>query len=90
MQDTRLKEYQQLRRKRQEIISENRSRRMRKPSLPPLEVPLKPIPPMGYEVYRNGEYEYFDREDNLDAVIERAKEWFGHVGKITVRRVPLL
>lgn len=86
----RSKEYQQLCKERRKIISENRSRRMRKPPLPSLEVPAKPIPPMGYEVYRNGEYEYFDQEDNLDAVIERAEEWFGHVGKITVRRVPLL
>ncbi|TET21430.1 MAG: hypothetical protein E3J71_09485 [Candidatus Stahlbacteria bacterium] len=84
-----IKEYQQLCKERQEIISENRSRRMRKPSLPPLEVPPVPIPPMGYEIYRDGEYEYFDREDDLDAVIEHAEEWFGHIGKITARRVPL-
>ena len=78
-------DYNKLRRDRDEIISRNRSRRMKgRPSLP---VPPKPEPPMGYEIYIDSEWAgFFPRDDKDEAIAEGRDHADG--GKVTVKRRP--
>jgi len=78
-------EYNKLRRERDETISQNRSRRMR--SQPRLPVPPKPEPPMGYEIYVDGEWEGFSPQDDEDMAIAEG-ERHADGGKVTVKRRP--
>jgi len=88
-----MKSYQTLCTERNNIISENRARRMRpndnRPSLP---IPSKPQKPMGYQIFINGTFEGFhpidNKNDAIQAGIIYAKESQpGPIGNITVKRV---
>ena len=78
-------DYSKLRRDRDEIISLNRSRRMK--GKPPLPVPPKPEQPMGFDIYIGGEWEgFFPQDDRGEAIAEGQEHANG--GKVTVKRRP--
>ncbi len=77
-------------RRRTEIISINRSRRMR--GMEPLPVPAK-ITLTGFEVYVDGDYEFFLTTDNADEAMTEALEYqrIGQLepGKVTLKKAPI-
>lgn len=78
-------DYSKLRRDRDEIISRNRSRRMK--GQPPLSVPPKPEQPMGFDIYIDGDWEgFFPKDDKGEAIAEGQEHANG--GKVTVKRRP--
>ena len=83
---TAMGDYRKLCQIRNETISLNRSRRMKK-GQSPLPVPPKPEPPMGFEIWIDGEWEGFFPHDDRDGAVAEGRDR-ADGGKVTVKRRP--
>lgn len=85
-----LKEWHEYDRRRNEVISENRSRRMRVPQQPPIPVPQKLEKPCGYLVDTiGGDYVGFWPIDDIESVRESVQEYHDPADCVFTR-TPLL